>query len=225
MWPPSSLELKSPPSFLIIACEDTRRHRSSGHGVALSILACSAALTSCAETFRQCHAALFPQDLPALLLRAKGGRRRRSSFYVASLHEVGLRHPPPVPVGPPSSDHLCSPALTCPAQKRPTLRHPGPPPPPCIPLSLPASVFCLQCLIACVACSACLPPPTLSDIWACAYGHASRVVICFQALAAPCAGLPHCPRLARRSLGFHTVAHHRASSRPLPAPLGGADSH
>ena len=48
---------------------ETRRHRSSGYGVALSILACSAALTSCAETFRQCHAALFPQDLPALVSR------------------------------------------------------------------------------------------------------------------------------------------------------------
>ena len=46
---------------------ETRRHRSSGYGVALSILACSAALTSCAETFRQCHAALFPQDLQALV--------------------------------------------------------------------------------------------------------------------------------------------------------------
>ena len=70
MWPPSSPASQSPPSFLIIACEDTRRHRSSGYGVALSILACSAALTSCAETFRQCHAALFPQDLPALVSRS-----------------------------------------------------------------------------------------------------------------------------------------------------------
>ena len=49
---------------------ETRRHRSSGYGVALSILACSAALTSCAETFQECHAALFPQDLPALVSRS-----------------------------------------------------------------------------------------------------------------------------------------------------------
>ena len=48
---------------------ETRRHISSGYGVALSNLACSAALTSCAETFQQCHAALFPQDLPALVSR------------------------------------------------------------------------------------------------------------------------------------------------------------
>ena len=49
---------------------EARRHRSSGYGVALSILACSAALTSCAETFQECHAALFPQDLPALVSRS-----------------------------------------------------------------------------------------------------------------------------------------------------------
>ena len=163
MWPPSSLELKSPPSFLIIACEDTRRHRSSGYGVALSILACSAALTSCAETFHQRYAVLFTQDPPAFVPRCNWA---------------------------------------------------------CLSTCFGCSAY-LLCLVACVACSTCLPPHThfLTS------GPVPVAMLLEWPYAfRPCAGLLHCPRLARRSLGFHTVAHHRASSRPDDVPLGGGPS-
>ena len=50
---------------------------------------------------------------------SRGPQVPTSQVYMKSTYAT----PQPVPVGPPSSHHLCSPALTCPAQKRPTLRH------------------------------------------------------------------------------------------------------
>ena len=120
---------------------------------------------------------------------ARGPRVLAFEQMHTTAHTTQLRPQPPVPVGPPSSDHLCSPALTCPAQNGPTFRHPGPPThlfPPLYPLEL----ACKCVLIAvpnCMCCLLCmLPPPPLSDIWVCACGHASRVVMCFQALPALC---------------------------------------
>ena len=70
---------------------------------------------------------------------------------------------------------------------------PARPPGACIPLQLGLSVHMLwlQCMLAvpgCLCCLLCMPASKciFPDIRACACGHASRVVICFQALSALC---------------------------------------
>ena len=112
-------------------------------------------------------------------LTGRGPKVSASQVYLQS-----ARAPPrPVPVGPPSSSPLCTLALTSPEQNRPEFRRTGPP--------THLVLVCICVLVAVPDCMSCLlympaSPYTLSAMWACACGHASRVVICFQALPALC---------------------------------------
>ena len=89
---------------------------------------------------------------------------------------------------------------------------PARPPGACIPLQLGLSAYMLwlQCMLTvpgCMCCLLCMPasPYARSDIWVCACGHASRVVICLQALSALCRP-PALPSASSTIIGFsHTI--------------------